>query len=207
MFQSPSLQSTDLIKGKLGGGQPLCLCERLKTAKSLYFNFMKNVAHFEDFQDPCSHCVRICSAEGSSIFVLLGRLGKKCSAGGAMILRPVLQLRDLSKCSKKSFLGVDNVTEGIFSQIAFCDISLLLELPLPQLVVLINVTRVGKEYWSVLETSIFELENFGRDKRKVRFVIEGDNCRPSQVSSTEMQLQPIMWQGKNLLEQLASIAT
>ena len=66
-----------------------------------------------------------------------------------MILRPMVKLRNLSEQFHNCWLCVDNVTEGVVSQIDFCDKSLPLELPMSQLVVPMALTRAGDEYYSV----------------------------------------------------------
>ena len=68
LFQQPSLQSIVLLKTKLTGGRPVCLCEWVQTTNS-FSTFKKYDAHLDDRQDRCNYCVQVCSPEGSSIFL------------------------------------------------------------------------------------------------------------------------------------------
>ena len=118
-FQRPSLQSTGLLKTKLSGERPVCLCDWVQTPNS-FFLFKKYDAHFHYRQYLCSHCVQVCSAEGSSIFLLLGNLVHNFSVNAELILRLLLKHRDFSDQFKKCVMGVGEITEGDVSQKDFC---------------------------------------------------------------------------------------
>ena len=92
--------------------------ERVKMAKSSS-NFKNYVAHFDDCQGLCSHCVQICSTEGLNNSTLFGHLVHNCSVRAKLILKPMLKLRDLSDQFKNCLLGAENDAEGVVSQIAF----------------------------------------------------------------------------------------
>ena len=67
--------------------------------------------------------------------------------------------------------------------------------------------NVSESIVGVLETPVSEVKNFRLDMRKVRLLIEGYDRRPSQVSCTGTQLQPVKSQDENLLQVTASNAS